>query len=315
MRYVAFTLVVGLSLGLFSTAAPAADLKWQVSPGFGGVVRSGAWTPYFVTFSNEGGARTGRVVANVTVPQVNNLTLPYVTEVELPQHSKKRYTVYAPSPEVDSLRLELSGFRAEERTFHTQEAKAGDLVVCVVGGDGGFLSFLNGAGVWDWRRRSPNGSPYADPVGTDGEGGAGGGGGGRTPRVVGASGGVARVGRGERGGAGGQQPVGGQPGRPGGAAHLGGVRGDAARAGRRAGAAFASGPLASLLPRDGDGHDQRAGPVGLEQLGGASAGISVRLARADEPGGGGGSSLRGTRAQPLVTIAIRRHGPRADDQL
>ncbi len=44
--------------------APAADLKWQVSGGFNGVVRAGAWTPIFVTFTNDGGDRTGRVIAN-----------------------------------------------------------------------------------------------------------------------------------------------------------------------------------------------------------------------------------------------------------
>ena len=67
-----------------------------------------------------------------------------MTDVDLPQHAKKRYAVYVPSPLLDSIRLDLSGYRVSITPKRTQTAEAGDLVICVVGGDGGFLSFLNG---------------------------------------------------------------------------------------------------------------------------------------------------------------------------
>ena len=65
MRYVALILVVGLSLGFLVTPAAAEDPKWQVVPGYDGVVREGAWAPIFLNLTNEGDPRVGRIVVNV----------------------------------------------------------------------------------------------------------------------------------------------------------------------------------------------------------------------------------------------------------
>ena len=145
MRYAAAIALVALALGGLPHAGAAADPTWQVSVGFGGVARDDAWTPVFADITNDGEARVGGLVVFLDVPGMKDRLLPYAAEVDLPRHSKKRYTVYVPSAgDIDSVRLEVSGYRGERRSPRVNVADPGALVVCVVGGDGGYLSFLNG---------------------------------------------------------------------------------------------------------------------------------------------------------------------------
>lgn len=124
--------------------ACAAEVTWQVSAGFGGVVKEGAWTPVFVDISNEGESQAGRIVVPVTFRGRNERVVNYAVEVDLPRHSKKRYTIYLPNTRYDRVLLDLSHTRErKDAPDNLQIADPGDVLVVVIGGDPGFLSFLN----------------------------------------------------------------------------------------------------------------------------------------------------------------------------
>ena len=142
----ALRVVLCLSLvGSLASPARAAEVTWQVSVGFGGVAKEGAWTPVFVDLSNEGESQAGQVVIPITFPGRVERVVNYAAEVDLPRHSKKRYTIYLPSIRFDRVLLDLSRTRERKDAPSIQAADPGDVVMVVVGGDTGFLSFLTAA--------------------------------------------------------------------------------------------------------------------------------------------------------------------------
>ena len=93
MRAALWVGLVGLVLGgVVASPATAAEVTWKVATGFGGIITRGAWTPVFVDISNEGEAQTGRLVVPIEYRQPIERAVDYAIPVDLPQHSKKRYT-------------------------------------------------------------------------------------------------------------------------------------------------------------------------------------------------------------------------------
>ncbi len=150
-RLVTFGLLLALA-GLLAARAHADDVTWQVSVGFSNAAKQGAWTPVFVDVTNEGESQTGRIMVPMRVSAAGSAPrfADYVLPVDLPRHAKKRYTLYVPlvqsaGPEV--VYLDLSRFRAKRENpggQNMRSARSGDLLIVVVGGDSGFLSFLSG---------------------------------------------------------------------------------------------------------------------------------------------------------------------------
>ena len=158
--------LVGICLWLIGGllgSALAAEVSWQVNAGFGGVVKEGSWTPVFVDLSNEGDSQTGQVVIPIKFGGRIERVVNYAVGVDLPRHSKKRYTIYLPSANFDRVLLDLSGTREQKDAPNMQVADPEDVVVVVIGGDAGFLSFLNaakgfGVAAPDFDPRRPGGS-------------------------------------------------------------------------------------------------------------------------------------------------------------
>jgi hypothetical protein len=120
-------------------------VKWQVSVGFDDTYKEGAWTPVFVDITNEGGSQTGRVIVPITYKSPSpERKINYAVPVDLPQHSKKRYMLYAPSEGLENVYLNLSGLREKKELPRLKEAGREDILVVVVGGDRGLLKFLTG---------------------------------------------------------------------------------------------------------------------------------------------------------------------------
>jgi hypothetical protein len=145
--------VLSAALGLLLAArAHADDVTWQVSVGFSNAAKEGAWTPIFVDVTNEGESQTGRIMVPVRVSAVGFTPrfADYVLPVDLPRHAKKRYVLYVPLFQgggPDQVYLDLSRYRAKRDNPGGQNmrvARSGDLLIVVVGGDSGFLSFLSG---------------------------------------------------------------------------------------------------------------------------------------------------------------------------
>ena len=142
MRWRAILLVV--TLWAFGGAACGQGLRWDVTVGFDNAYKEGAWTPVFVDIRNEGGGQTGQIEIPVAYRAPAARKVNYAVAVDLPRHSKKRYTLYVPSEGLENVYLNLSGGRAKRELGRLKEASREDTLVVVVGGERGLLSFLAG---------------------------------------------------------------------------------------------------------------------------------------------------------------------------
>ena len=133
-----------LTLWLCGSAAWAQELRWQATVGFGNLYKEGAWTPVFVDLSNEGASAQGRLVVPISYRPPAARKVNYAVAVDLPRHSKKQYTLYAPSEGLENIFLELPGGRAKKALGQAKAADPEDTLVVVIGGDRGLLSFLTG---------------------------------------------------------------------------------------------------------------------------------------------------------------------------
>ncbi len=118
--------------------------RWEASAGFDNTFKEGAWTPVFVDITNEGSAEAGQIVVPVTYPGSDKLKLKYATSVDLPTHSRKRYTLYVPSDGLEDIYLNLAGRREKHKLAAQRVAAPEDTLVVVIGGDPGLLNFLTG---------------------------------------------------------------------------------------------------------------------------------------------------------------------------
>jgi hypothetical protein len=140
-------LAVALPLG-------AQPLRWDCQVGFEGVCKAGHWTPVSFVATNDGSSTTASFTVTSQLPQAyayrygGEPTPPFPLRVsgDLPQASKHRYTLYAPS---DGLRYAFAdakaGFHEQRELTVVDRLAKSTYVVVVIGGDPGLLSFLNGA--------------------------------------------------------------------------------------------------------------------------------------------------------------------------
>jgi len=131
--------------------------RWEASAGFDNTFKEGAWTPVFVDITNEDRAEAGQIVVPVTYPGSDKLKLKYATSVDLPTHSRKRYTLYVPSDGLEDIYLDLAGRREKHKLTAQRVAAPEDTLVVVIGGDPGLLNFLTGtkAAAGQGRARQP----------------------------------------------------------------------------------------------------------------------------------------------------------------
>ena len=142
--------VVILCLG--GKLAWAEGPRWEASAGFDNTLKEGAWTPVFVDITNEGNAEAGQIVVPVTYRGSDKLKLKYAASVDLPTHSRKRYTLYVPSDGLEDIYLNLAGGREKKKLAAQRVAAPEDTLVVVIGGDPGLLNFLSGTEVVGYRQ-------------------------------------------------------------------------------------------------------------------------------------------------------------------
>ena len=142
-------------------AAPAAaqGVRWEVTVGFDNTLKEGAWTPISVDISNDGPSRSGELLVPVSYGRPAVRSVNYTVPVDLPRHSKKRYTLCVPSEYLEQVHLKLDGLRLQSRNLPpTREASPYDSLLVVLGGDPGLLNFLTGTraapGI-EWADRLP----------------------------------------------------------------------------------------------------------------------------------------------------------------
>ncbi len=134
----AFGLAVGAAFG------QKADLQWGVTPGFSGIYKENAWVPIQVDISNQGDSRSGELRIPRHGPRPKDPALSYAVPIELPRNSSKRYTIYTPSTDLETITLRLGRFQESKEIASDWVAAPDDTLVIVVGGDGASLSFLTG---------------------------------------------------------------------------------------------------------------------------------------------------------------------------
>lgn len=145
--------IVAVCLG--GKLAWAEDPRWEASAGFDNTFKEGAWTPVFVDITNEGSAQAGQIVVPVTYPGSDKLKLKYAASVDLPTHSRKRYTLYVPSDGLEDIYLNLARRREKHKLAAQRVAAPEDTLVVVIGGDPGLLNFLIGTKAAAGQARSP----------------------------------------------------------------------------------------------------------------------------------------------------------------
>lgn len=129
---------------LLTSLAAAAGVTWQASAGYEKTTKDGRWIPVFVDIENTGPSRTGLVRISVGANPQSTGGTTFTRNVELPQNSRKRYTLYAPEVPADGVFLNVGWGWDKKEVASGTRAGATDRLVVVVGGDQGFLGFLRG---------------------------------------------------------------------------------------------------------------------------------------------------------------------------
>jgi len=148
---------VVLAVALMACSAAAGAVEMEVTPGFGGVCKAGAWTPVTLRMKNPSdGGISGAIAA---VDPISQQPFPHQTAFDLPGSSQKQYThyMYMDKP-LGTLSIRLLIERGSLPRGSKGEAQCtiapvqeGGLLVVVIGPARAALSFLTGESLRvDW---------------------------------------------------------------------------------------------------------------------------------------------------------------------